>query len=560
MENMDYDLRSVQEVRNLARLGQIATDQIANYTEDQIDKIIRNMVRVAEANAVSLAQMAVEETGFGKVEDKTYKNHMASTLLYDAIKDMKTIGIINEDPVARTMDVADPVGLLMGIVPSTNPTSTAIFKSIIAIKSRNAIIFSPHPSAAKCTLKAATLMYDAAVEAGAPANIIGCISMPSMPATNELMHSKEVKMIIATGGPGMVKASYSAGKPALGVGAGNSPAYIERTANVQQAVTNIIASKTFDYGTICASEQSIICEECNKDAVIAELKRQGGYFMTPEETDKVCKLLFKNGHAMNAKFVGRSPFRIATAAGITVPEDTKVLIGPQGGVGDGYPLSYEKLTTVLAFYVVKDWHEACELSIELLQNGIGHTMSLHTEDRNVVLEFTRKPASRILVNTGSSMGGTGASTGLIPSFTLGCGTWGGSSVSENVSPLHLINVKKVAYGIKNCATLAADDPTFNHPELAGCSAGANMAASSCGRPVPVPPAAPAAPTSAPNCGSTAGYLSPAEYQNNNSGISYSTGCNSCSTGAPTPSASDQPIDTQQLTDMINALVQAMKGE
>ena len=564
MQNIDYDLRSVQEVRDLARLGQIATEKIANYTEDQVDRIIRNMVRVAEENAVSLAQMAVEETGFGKVEDKTYKNHMASTLLYDAIKDMKTIGIINEDPIARTMDVADPVGLLMGIVPSTNPTSTAIFKSIIAIKSRNAIVFSPHPSAAKCTLKAATLMRDAAVEAGAPENIIGCISMPSMPATDELMHSKEVKMIIATGGPGMVKASYSAGKPALGVGAGNSPAYIERTANVQQAVTNILASKTFDYGTICASEQSIICEECNKDAVIAELKKQGAYFMTPEETEKVCKLLFKNGHAMNAKFVGRSPLRIASAAGISVPENTTVLIGPQGGVGDAYPLSYEKLTSVLAFYVVNDWHEACELSIELLQNGIGHTMSLHTENKNIVLEFTKKPASRILVNTGSSMGGAGGSTGLIPSFTLGCGTWGGSSVSENVSPMHLINIKKVAYGIKNCATLAADDPTFNHPELASITAqGSAPVGTMPAAPAPVVTpvcSAPAQQSPAANCGSTAGYLSPAEYQNNNSGISYSVGCNSCAEPTAAPAASDQPIDTAQLNDMINALVKAMKGE
>lgn len=559
MENMDFDLRSVQEARNLARLGQIATEQLATYNEEQIDRIIRNMVRVAEANAVMLAQMAVEETGFGKVEDKAYKNHMASTLLYDAIKDMKTIGIIAEDPVARTMDVADPVGLLMGIVPSTNPTSTAIFKSIIAIKSRNAIIFSPHPSAAKCTQKAASLMYEAAVEAGAPANVIGCMSMLSMPATDELMHAPEIKMIIATGGPGMVKAAYSAGKPALGVGAGNSPAYIERTADVRQAVTNILASKTFDYGTICASEQSIICEECNKEAVIAELKRQGGYFMTPEETEKVCKLLFKNGHSMNAKFVGRSPFRIASAAGITIPENTRVLIGPQGGVGDGYPLSYEKLTTVLGFYVVKDWHEACELSIDLLQNGIGHTMSLHTEDRNIVLEFSRKPASRILVNTGSSMGGTGASTGLLPSFTLGCGTYGGSSVSENVSPLHLINVKKVAYGIKDCTTLASADPTFNHPELANIAAAAQPAApapvmttSSCGTPIPVPPM-PAAPAAG-------GYLSPAEYQNGTAGISYSVGCNSCGTGSAAPAASDQPIDAAQLTDMINALVSAMKGE
>lgn len=539
METIDYDLRSVQEARNLARKGQIATERLATYTEEQIDRIIRNMVRVAEENAVSLAQMAVEETGFGKIADKTYKNHMASTLVYNAIKDMKTIGVIHEDPVAGTMDVADPVGLLMGIVPSTNPTSTAIFKSIIAVKSRNAIVFSPHPSAVKCTSRAAELMAQAAVEAGAPENTIGCITMTSMPATNELMHCKEVKMIIATGGPGMVKAAYSAGKPALGVGAGNSPAYIERTANIKQAVTNIIASKTFDYGTICASEQSIICEECNKDAVIAELKNQGAYFMSTEETDKVCKLLFKNGHAMNAKFVGRSPQVIASAAGISIPANTTVLIGAQGGVGEGYPLSYEKLTTVLAFYVVKDWHEACDLSIELLQNGIGHTMSLHTEDRNIILEFTRKPASRILVNTGGSMGGTGGSTGLFPSFTLGCGTWGGSSTSENVSPMNLINIKKVAFGQKACATMAADDPTFNHPELAQLT-GANgsncQAPSTCARTSTV--------------GAGAQYLTPEQYQNGGA----STGC--CN-GAK---VSDQPIDADQLNDIINMLAKALRGE
>lgn len=539
METIDYDLRSVQEARNLARKGQIATERLATYTEEQIDRIIRNMVRVAEENAVSLAQMAVEETGFGKIADKTYKNHMASTLVYNAIKDMKTIGVIHEDPVAGTMDVADPVGLLMGIVPSTNPTSTAIFKSIIAVKSRNAIVFSPHPSAVKCTSRAAELMAQAAVEAGAPENTIGCITMTSMPATNELMHCKEVKMIIATGGPGMVKAAYSAGKPALGVGAGNSPAYIERTANIKQAVTNIIASKTFDYGTICASEQSIICEECNKDAVIAELKNQGAYFMSTEETDKVCKLLFKNGHAMNAKFVGRSPQVIASAAGISIPANTTVLIGAQGGVGEGYPLSYEKLTTVLAFYVVKDWHEACDLSIELLQNGIGHTMSLHTEDRNIILEFTRKPASRILVNTGGSMGGTGGSTGLFPSFTLGCGTWGGSSTSENVSPMNLINIKKVAFGQKACATMAADDPTFNHPELAqltGVNGSSCQAPSTCARTSTV--------------GAGAQYLTPEQYQNGGA----STGC--CN-GAK---VSDQPIDADQLNEIINMLAKALRGE
>ena len=483
MENYDYDLQSVQEVRNLARMGKIAADQIADFSEEKIDAILRNMVKVAKENAVSLAKMAVEETGFGKVADKTYKNHLASVVLYDAIKDMKTIGVIKEDTNAQVMDIAEPVGLIMGIVPSTNPTSTAIFKAMIAVKSRNAIVFSPHPSAAKCTMNAARLMHEAAVAAGAPANIIGCISMPTMEATNALMASKEVKMIIATGGPGMVKASYSAGKPALGVGAGNCPAYIEKTANVPQAVSNILASKTFDYGTICASEQSVIVEECNRAQVVEEFTKQGAYFMTADETAKVCALLFKNGHAMNAKFVGRSPQVIASAAGFTVPDSIRVLIGEQHGVGPEDPLSYEKLTSVLAFYTAKDWNEACELCIKLLQNGIGHSMSIHTEDRDMVMKFTKKPASRILVNTGSTQGAVGASTGLLPSFTLGCGTWGGSSVSENVSPLHLINIKRVAYGTKDCSTLA-NDPSFNYPELTGGACASVQAANTCSQGCP----------------------------------------------------------------------------
>lgn len=469
MEKFDLDLQSIQEARNLARQGEIAAKQMADYTSEQIDRILKSMVQAAEEHAGCLAKMAVEETGFGRVLDKTYKNHAAATLLYEDIRDMKTVGIISEDPVKKTMEVAAPVGLIMGIVPSTNPTSTVIYKAMIAIKAGNAIVFSPHPSAAKCTLRAAEVMREAAVKAGAPEGVIGCISIPTMAATNELMHCKEVALIIATGGPGMVKAAYSAGKPAIGVGAGNSPAYIERTADVKAAIDAIMASKTFDNGTICASEQSIVCEACNRQQVVDELKRQGGYFMTKEETNKVCQLLFKNGHAMNAKFVGRTPDVIAQAAGITIPVGTRVLIGEQDGVGDKYPLSYEKLTTVLAFYTVEDWKEACKLSIELLQNGIGHTMSLHTRDEEIVRKFAVKPASRILVNTGGSMGGTGISTGLDIAFTLGCGTCGGSSVSQNVSPLNLINVKKVAYGLKNCATLIQDDKTFNHPDLtAGC--------------------------------------------------------------------------------------------
>lgn len=464
MENFDLDLRSIQEARNLARQGSEAAKKMASYTSQQIDKILKSMVEAAEAHAACLARMAVEETGFGKVLHKAYKNHAAAALLYEDIRDMKTVGIISEDRARGTMDVAAPAGLIMGIVPSTNPTSTVIYKSMIALKAGNAIVFSPHPSAAKCTLRAAEVMRDAAIDAGAPEGIISCIATPTMAATNELMHSKEVALIIATGGPGMVKAAYSAGKPAIGVGAGNSPAYIERTADVKAAVDAIIASKTFDNGTICASEQSIICEKCNHDEVVTELKNHGAYFMSKEETDKVCSLLFKNGHAMNAKFVGRTPDVIAQAAGISIPMGTTVLIGEQRGVGEGYPLSYEKLTTVLAFYTVENWEEACRLSIDLLQNGIGHTMSIHTKDQELVRKFAMKPASRILVNTGGSMGGTGISTGLNVAFTLGCGTCGGSSVSENVSPLNLINVKKVAYGLKNCSTLLQDDRTFHYSE------------------------------------------------------------------------------------------------
>ena len=465
MEQFDLDLRSIQEARDLARKGAAAAKQMAGYTSEQIDRILKSMVEAAREHAACLGKMAVEETGFGKALDKAYKNHAASVLLYEDIKDMKTVGIISEDPEKKILEVAAPADLIMGIVPSTNPTSTVIYKSMIAIKAGNAIVFSPHPSAAKCTLKAAEVMREAAIKAGAPEGIIGCVSMPTMAATNELMHCKEVALIIATGGPGMVKAAYSAGKPAIGVGAGNSPAYIERSADVKAAVDAIMASKTFDNGTICASEQSIICETCNRQQVVDELKRQGAYFMTREETEKVSRLLFKNGHAMNAKFVGRTPDVIAQAAGISIPMGTRVLIGEQDGVGEGYPLSYEKLTTVLAFYTVEDWKQACELSMQLLQNGIGHTMSLHTQNEDIVRKFAVKPASRILVNTGGSMGGTGISTDLNVAFTLGCGTCGGSSVSENVSPLNLINVKKVAYGLKNCATLLQDDKSFCHPDL-----------------------------------------------------------------------------------------------
>lgn len=475
MENLDKDLYSIQEARTLARQGKQATIELAAYNESQIDKILRSMVNKALDHAVELAAMAVEDTGFGNVKDKTIKNFMASQLVYNYIKDMKTIGVLKNDPIKKITEIAEPVGLLMGIVPSTNPTSTAIYNSMIAIKARNAIVFSPHPTALNCTKRAAELMAEAAVEAGAPKSVIQCISAPSIESTNALMKADEISMIIATGGPGMVKAAYSAGKPALGVGAGNSPTYIEQTANIVQSVKDIIESKTFDNGTICASEQSVVVDECIAEKVIQEFQKQGGYFMSPEETNKVCALLFRKGTAMNPKFVGRTAKVIADAAGITVPEGTKVLLGCQDGVGEGNPLSYEKLTTVLAFYVVKNCDEACDLSFKLLQNGIGHTMNVHTENPQVAMAFSVKPASRILINVGGSQGGAGLCTGLAPAFTLGCGTCGGSATSENVSPLQLINVKKMAYGI-----CTADDVIRANPRLNALLQEAEAAGKGCG--------------------------------------------------------------------------------
>ena len=485
MNLLDKDLLSVQEARTLARDAKVAQNVLATFNSEQIDKIIRAMVKVALDNAVSLAEMAVNETGFGKVTDKTTKNQLASQTLYDYIKDMKTIGIINEDTTKKIIEIAEPMGVLMGIIPSTNPTSTVIFKSIISIKSRNGIVFSPHPSALGCTSQAAKLMHDAAVSAGAPKDIIGCISLPSMEGTDALMHAPEIALIIATGGSAMVKASYSAGKPALGVGPGNVPAYIERTADIKKAVNNILASKTFDNGTICASEQAVIVESCIKDQVVAEFKRQHAYFMNEEETKKVTDSLFNKGFAMNAQLMGRSANEIARKTGLAVPEGTSVLIGEQKGVGKEYPLSFEKLTTVLGFYTVDDWHEACDLCIKLLNNGgIGHSMAIHTEDRDMVLKFATKPVFRILVNTPSTHGGVGFSTSLAPSFTLGCGTWGGSATSDNVTPLHLVNIKRVAYGVvdvffdpnQNTSAQCAHDSAKSFTEKAGDVNTENLAA------------------------------------------------------------------------------------
>jgi len=445
----DYDLISIQEARDAARKAKAAQQVFAEFPQEKIDLIIKAMAEAGNANAEWLAKMAVDETKFGVFEDKVTKNTFAATDVYNYIKDMKTVGVIKEDAEKKILEVGAPVGVIMGIVPSTNPTSTVIYKALISLKSGNAIVFSPHPSASRCTFAAAQVMHEAAVKAGAPEGIVGCLSKTTMAATEELMHHDDTAVILATGGSAMVKAAYSAGKPAYGVGPGNVPVFIERTADIRQAVADVIGSKTFDNGTICASEQAVIADEPIKDQVIAEMEAQGAYFLDREEVKLVTRAVMTARGGMNPALVGKSAKVVADKAGIKVPEGTRVLVAPLEGYGPNYPLSYEKLTTVLGFYTAKDWHEACLLSIELLKlGGIGHSFVIHTQDEQVAREFIKKPVFRILVNTPSSLGAIGYTTGLAPSLTLGCGTWGGSSTSDNVTPLHLINIKRQAYGLK----------------------------------------------------------------------------------------------------------------
>ncbi|KYH29499.1 MULTISPECIES: acetaldehyde dehydrogenase (acetylating) [Clostridium] len=460
MEVLDKDLQSVQEVRNLIAKAKRAQDKFKNFSQEQIDKIIRNMVEAVEAEASRLAKMAYEETGFGKWEDKVLKNKFASRTVYNHIKDMKTVGILNEDKEKRILEVAVPVGVIAGLIPSTNPTSTTIYKSIISLKAGNAIVFSPHPSAKECIIETAKILSKAAVDAGAPDGIIGCITVLTMEGTNELMKHRDVSLILATGGEAMVKAAYSSGTPAIGVGPGNGPAFIEKSADVQLAVKRIIDSKTFDNGVICASEQSIVVEECNREKVVSELKRQGAYFLSKEESDKLGKFILRENGTMNPKIVGKSAQVLADLAGISIPYGTKVLISEQSTVGKNNPYSREKLAPILAFYCEENWEKACKRCIELLMNeGKGHTLVIHSNNEKIIKEFAlKKPVSRILVNAPGALGGIGGATNLVPALTLGCGAVGGSATSDNISPMNLLNVRRVAYGVRELEDLRENEP------------------------------------------------------------------------------------------------------
>ena len=457
MELVDRDLASIQEVRLKVRAAKEAQASLATFDQAKLDAICAAMARAGVDDSLRLAKMANEETGFGRVEDKVIKNRFGSDGVWQAIKDVPCVGVISEDPALGLMDVGVPMGVIAGVVPSTNPTSTVFFKSIIAIKSGNAVVFSPHPSARQCTLEAARLMAGAAEAAGCPRGAIACVETTTAQATDALMRHPDVALILATGGGAMVKAAYSSGNPAIGVGPGNGPAYIERTADIPLAVKRILDSKCFDNGTICASEQSVVTEDCIRDQVIAEFKRQGAYFLDPDQKAKVGAVLMRASGTMNPAIVGKTPQHIARLAGIQVPDDARVLIGFETEVGDDVPYSKEKLCPVLGFYTQPDWVSACELCIRiLLHEGAGHTMTIHSTNEAVIREFAlKKPVSRLLVNTPAALGGVGATTSLMPSFTLGCGAVGGSSSSDNIGPRNLINVRRMARGVRELDDIRA---------------------------------------------------------------------------------------------------------
>ncbi len=448
--DFDKDLAARQQARELARQAEQAQNRLCEFSQEQLDRIVEAVAAAFSGEAVTLAEEAVQETGFGNIRDKTAKNRFASEKVLSAVKDMKTVGVLTRDAQKRLWEIGVPVGVIAAIVPSTNPTSTVCYKAIIALKAGCAIIFSPHPKAVSCTRHAAELVARAAEAAGAPKGAVSCLTIPALAGCQELMSAPEVRLILATGGPGMVRAAYSSGKPAIGVGAGNGPAYIHRSADVPAAIACIAASKTFDNGTVCASEQSIIVEKSMEEAVRAEAQRQGFYFMPEQEARKLARLLFRPTGGLNPDIVGKSALTLSKLAGFEVPPGTRILVAREQQAGPTRPYSMEKLCPVLAFFVMDSEDAVLDKAVEVLcHEGSGHTFVIHAQDETVIRRFALKiPVSRFLVNAPAALGGIGAATNLFPALTLGCGAVGGSSSSNNVSPLDLINIRRVAWGIE----------------------------------------------------------------------------------------------------------------
>lgn len=486
----DKDLLSIQEARELVARALAAHKKFAEFSQEQVDAVVESCAKAALDAAEQLARVAVEETTYGNVPDKIIKNTLASSFVHRAIRGMKTVGILRHDAEKGIVEIGSPVGVVAAIIPTTNPTSTAIYKTLISIKARNGIVCSPHPNAARCIRETINVMARAAEKAGAPAGLISCMTEATMQGTQELMRLRDVGVILATGGAAMVRQAYSSGRPAYGVGPGNVPAFIERTANVRKAVADIIAGKTFDYGTICSSEQSIVCDEAVRDLALEECRRNGAHFLSPEEAQKLGAILFDPvRHVPNAKIVGQPATKLAVMAGLKVPPDTRVLIArlEPNQVGREFPLSAEKLSPILAFYGVKNTAEGIDLCRRLLLfGGAGHTASVHTQNEAVAREFgAGVPAFRVCVNTSAVHGSTGYSTNLFPAMTLGCGSPGGNITSDNIGPQHLMNIKRVAWEsrpiehrtIPESQRLSGSAPVAQaSPEKAKAAAAGNVAA------------------------------------------------------------------------------------
>ncbi|HWS87788.1 MAG TPA: aldehyde dehydrogenase family protein, partial [Pyrinomonadaceae bacterium] len=441
----DKDLVSVQQARDLVEAAHRAQGVLARFDQAKIDRVCEAMARAALRDAARLGALAVEETGYGIPDDKREKNRFAAEDVWNYFKGLRTVGVINESK--DVLEIASPRGVVAGIIPSTNPTSTAIFKILIAVKSRNAIVLSPHPSAARCINETARVMREAGVKEGLPAEAVGCMTSTSLEGTEALMKHRQTAVILATGGIGLVRAAYSSGKPAFGVGPGNVPVFVERSADVPIAVQNILTGKTFDNGTICASEQAVVADAPVAKQVREELVAQGAHFLSASEADQLAKVVTTEKRALNPAIVGRSVEVIAKMAGLTVPQGTRCLVAEVGGVGRDFPLSMEKLSPILAFYVEDGLERGAARCFEILSyGGMGHTAGIHTRSREKAAAFgVEMPASRIVVNSPTTHGAIGFSTALPPSMTLGCGSWGGNVTSDNVSPWHLMDIKRVAF-------------------------------------------------------------------------------------------------------------------
>ena len=450
---MDKDLQARQEARDFAAQADAAQQVLFGFPQEKLDAITRAVADAFAAAGEELAVMAVEETGFGNVSDKITKNNFASRRVLEAIAPMKTVGILKETP--GLWEVGVPVGVIAAIVPSTNPTSTVCYKAMIALKSGNAIIFSPHPKALKCTLRAARIVAEAAEAAGAPRGSVSCLSIPSLEGCRELMGAESVRLILATGGPAMVKAAYSSGKPAIGVGAGNGPAYLHPSCDLQEALEKILRSKTFDNGTVCASEQSIIVETSMAAAAEQTARSMGYYFMDDTQSKALAAILFKPNGALSPEVVGKTAQILGEKAGFAVPQSARILVAREQDAGAAYPYSHEKLCPVLAWYEAENEEAAKTLAMKILSfEGVGHTFSIHAKDKEAVRRFCRDiPVSRFLVNAPAAQGGIGAETKLFPALTLGCGAVGGSSSSNNIGPMDLVNIRKVAWGTTREDTL-----------------------------------------------------------------------------------------------------------